>query len=667
MTLSVSVLAPLAVMAALPIFAQVSPGPLSQAHADLEGTTQCLSCHVSGASMDERCTDCHLEIDFQVREGRGLHGQETKTDCVFCHPEHAGRDFELIKWEEGSPDRFDHRRTGWSLEGKHAVLRCEQCHKPEFQNGSVTQLLKRRSVTKSWLGLERDCLSCHRDYHQGTMKADCLSCHVAEGWKPASRFDHAETVFPLTGKHVDTPCAKCHLVPGRAELRNAQGEAVPRYKPVAFDECSACHKDVHGGQLGPQCSTCHVTDGFKIVERGKFDHSKTLYALIGKHLAVECAECHDPQRAWGQKPRHDTCDACHRDPHVGKATLAGRVVDCAECHDVNGFKPSTYTVAQHREANYPLEGRHQTVACDACHRKEPPVTSSASLGEARVLIRSAYEHCRDCHRDLHGGQLAGRQDQGACETCHHVENWKPSTFTVERHAETEFALAGRHAAIECAACHGPERPGLPPLPGPETLGEARVALTTIDQACRTCHYDPHDSRFEPQGVRPIAEGCRGCHGARAFVPSSVDREVHGRFAYPLQGAHRAVPCALCHEELKKAPATVRLLRVDGPSRSLAFEAKHERCESCHTSPHQDQFSHRGDGGECGGCHLVEGWRPADRFDHEQDAEFSLKGGHQKVACERCHGMTPDSEGRPFVVYRPTKKECLDCHGRAAIR
>jgi hypothetical protein len=662
-TLALRVAIVLSVTAALPVAAQVSPGPLSKAHADLEGTTKCLSCHASGSSsIDERCRECHLEIDFQIRNGKGLHGQEAKTDCVGCHPDHAGRGFELINWKEGKPDRFDHRRAGWSLEGKHASLRCEQCHQSEFQKGSVMQLLKRRSATQSWLGLERACLSCHRDNHQGTLKGDCLSCHVASGWKPASRFEHAKTTFPLIGKHAETPCAKCHLVPGRVELRNERGEAVPRYKPVAFDECSACHKDVHAGQLGPRCSTCHVSDGYKIVERGKFDHSKTRYPLNGKHRAVECAQCHDPQRAWGKKPRYDTCDACHRDPHAGTATLAGQVVDCARCHDLNGFEPSTYTVAQHRETTYPLEGKHQTVTCDRCHRKEPPGTPSAFLGEARVLIRPAYAQCRDCHRDLHGSQLARRADQGACEACHRVEGWKPSTFTVEHHAETEFALAGRHTEIECAACHGPERRDLPPLPGPETLGEARVALTTVDQACRTCHHDPHDSRFEPQGARPIDEGCRGCHGERAFVPSRVDAEVHGRLAYPLQGAHRLVPCVLCHEELKKGPATVRLLRVDGPSRPLAFEAKHERCDTCHTSPHHDQFSHREDRGECGGCHLADGWRPAGRFDHERDTEFLLQGAHQKVACERCHGMTLDSEGRPFVVYRPLKKECRDCHG-----
>jgi hypothetical protein len=644
----------LAVSEGLPVAAQVSPGPLSKAHADLEGATKCLSCHASGSSsMDERCRECHREIEFQIRKGLGLHGQEAKTDCVLCHPDHAGSEFELITWEEGEPDRFDHRRAGWSLEGKHATLRCEQCHTPEFQKGAVMQLLMRRSATAGWLGLERDCLSCHRDYHQNTLAGDCLSCHTNEGWKPASRFGHARTVFPLTGKHIDTPCAKCHLVPGRVELATGSGETVPRYKPVAFGDCSDCHNDVHAGQLGPRCVSCHVTDGFKVVERGKFDHSKTRYPLIGKHGVVECASCHDPQRAWGNKPRHDSCDACHRDPHAGKATLSGQVVDCVECHDLNGFKPSIYTVAQHGDTKYPLEGKHQTVACDRCHTKEP---------EAQVLIRPRYEHCRDCHRDLHGDQLARRADQGACETCHRVEGWKPSTFNVERHAETEFALAGRHAEVECAACHGPERRDLPPLPGPEILGEARVALTTVDQACRTCHYDPHDSRFEPQGARPIAAGCRACHAARAFVPSSVDAEFHGRLAYPLQGEHRAVPCVLCHEELKTAPATVLLTRVDGPKRLLTFETKHERCDDCHASPHGDQFSHREDRGECGGCHLVDGWRPADRFDHERDAEFSLLGAHRKVTCDRCHGTTLDSEGRPFVAYRPLNKECRHCHG-----
>ena len=49
--------------------------------------------------------------------------------CAACHPDHAGRDFALISWTEGDPARFDHRRTGWTLEGSHGKVECAKCHK----------------------------------------------------------------------------------------------------------------------------------------------------------------------------------------------------------------------------------------------------------------------------------------------------------------------------------------------------------------------------------------------------------------------------------------------------------------------------------------------------------------------------------------------------------
>ena len=658
----------LSTIALSPARAQVSPGPLAKAHADLEGATKCLQCHASGSdSMNLRCRDCHREIDFQVVRGLGLHGQEEKTECSRCHPDHAGRDFELITWKEGSPKQFDHTRTGWGLEGKHASLRCEQCHKAELQVAGVIKLLKRKDPGESWLGLERRCLSCHQDYHQSTLEENCLSCHAPEAWKPASRFDHGTTGYPLTGKHADVKCEKCHLVPGNVSLKNERGEAIPRYKPVAHQECSSCHKDVHAGQLGPKCASCHVTEGFKIVDKNRFDHSKTHFTLVGKHRSVECAKCHDPQRAWGKKPPFKTCDSCHKDVHAGKATLAGQVVDCGSCHDERAFKPSTYTVVRHRESDYPLEGKHQQVACDRCHLKNPVGVPASTLGEARILMRPAYENCRDCHRDLHGGQLVERTDGGACEACHRVQDWKPSTFTSAQHAEIDFSLEGRHAEAECAACHGPTRKDLNPLPGEEVLGKARVALTTVETLCASCHYDPHSGHFAADGPRPIEDGCRGCHGARAFTPSAVDAEVHRRFDYRLDGAHQAVPCVMCHEELKLAPAEIHLLRVEGASRALKFAAEHERCDACHTAPHGDQFERRADRGACDGCHAVDGWKPAARFDHERNAEFSLRGAHLKVPCESCHKLALDPEGRPRVIYRPVPQDCKDCHGKNVPR
>src|SRR4029077_3611670 len=123
--------------------------------------------------------------------------------------------------------------------------------------------------------------------------------------------------------------------------------------------CASCHEDVHHGRLGTSCDRCHVTVNWKTISKSSFDHDKTKYPLRGRHVEVACDKCHDFS---GTKvtfsPRFANCTDCHKDDHAGTATLASRLVDCTACHVVDGWQPSTYTVAQHRLAKYPLEGRH---------------------------------------------------------------------------------------------------------------------------------------------------------------------------------------------------------------------------------------------------------------------------------------------------------------------
>jgi len=634
--------------------AQISPGPLAEAHADLDDNGKCLRCHVRGsASMNERCLDCHREIGWLQQRGRGLHAAEGAQECLSCHPDHGGRSFALIDWGDGGIEGFDHRRAGWSLEGKHGALKCSQCHRPELQTTRMAELFERKEPGRSWLGLETACLACHQDQHGGALGPACETCHTNLAWKPAAGFRHEQSSFPLTGKHESVACDKCHFVPQRIFARGPEGGPVPRYKPLAHAECSDCHRDVHEGRLGPKCGDCHVTADFGQVGRERFDHSRTRFVLRGAHVRLDCAKCHDSQRAWGKRPPFDRCDSCHRDAHAGTATRGGKIVDCGACHTESAFKPSVYRVADHASSRYPLEGKHREVVCDRCHQKRSPGVDHESLGTAGVLLRPAYAACRDCHEDSHGGQLDDRERHGACEGCHRVEGWKPSTYGADRHRATRLELAGRHAEIDCADCHGPVRKKLPPLTAHEAPGKARVALSTLSPECVSCHHDPHRSRFATTGARPEPEGCLGCHRLSSFRPATVDAKRHDRFGFRLEGGHRAVPCVDCHEELSRPAAETR---------TLLFEERHERCADCHNTPHGGQFRDRPDRGRCDGCHDLDSFRRANRFDHERDAAFALRGGHQGVPCERCHPMRVDDEGRSLVVYRPIEQKCRDCHG-----
>ncbi len=555
------------VAAPLRVTAQISPGPLSKAHAELEGVLKCLECHGIGeAKLDARCLECHVEIEWLRAQGRGLHGADGLGECATCHQEHGGKDFEIVHWGKRGYTSFDHRRAGWELRGRHREAECRTCHREEFHESAVMTLRDGGPGRATWLGLEVACASCHADPHAGRLGSDCAKCHTEHDFR-------------------------------------------------------------------------------KIIDTG-FDHESTRYPLRGAHREVSCAGCHESEAGWIHQPASSNCASCHADPHQGLATIAGRRADCAQCHGVDRFRPSTFTVAMHADGPYPLEGRHVSAACEACH-----VTTKGD----GVKLRMAHARCVDCHADPHGTQLAGRSDGGDCESCHLVEGFRPSTFAVADHQTLAFPLSGSHVEADCRSCHAPDRAR--PNSGRE-LGAAGVRFRFADTECRSCHVDPHRGRFAQDGERPASDGCLSCHDHDRFSPSHVNATVHATYAFPLEGAHAAIPCFECHRELEGDRLASTLIDA-GATPHLGFEIRHRDCRDCHRDPHGGQFEDRG---ACSSCHGLDAWGPAARFDHERDAEFSLVGAHARTACQACHAPTVHADGSTSPRYRPVSRRCEDCHG-----
>jgi hypothetical protein len=591
--------------------AQISPGALARPHRALEGALQCLKCHPVGRkdAMDGACQDCHKEIAWLRAERRGLHGKETIGRCASCHPDHAGADFSLIAWNADSLRGFDHRRTGYRLEGAHTDLKCDACHKQANRVGQAARLAPAGAKPTWWIGLETSCSSCHEDSHRGRIKAPCTDCHTTEAWAPAPRFDHATTDYPLTGKHQDVACRQCHTARS-GTVKPGMSELDPGFPALRFPECSGCHRDPHQARLGAVCSDCHVTSGFAQRPAGGFDHSRTRYALEGRHATVACAACHGTG-ARRRNPGFESCASCHKDSHDSSATVAAKVRDCASCHTVNGFKPSSFGVQKHEQ------GR-----------------------------------CQDCHLESHAAQPARLQGVSGCGSCHRVTSWTTSSYSVELHKAAGLPLEGRHAAATCGACHSARRADLPPLTRTDSLGPARVLFKLGSVACASCHSDPHRSRYQ--------EACTACHTAQSFRPSTMDLASHAQRGFALDGAHRAVPCAACHESLTRPAGGAALLQARVQPAPMVLTTDKKTCAACHPTPHGDQFRQRADG-RCEACHGEDGFKPASRFDHDRDAAFSLKGAHKTVACSQCHPTELVDGQAPRVRYRPVPTTCESCH------
>ena len=552
--------------------AQVSPGPLSKAHAEFDGNLGCNKCHGKGeGEMDRKCMACHEEIALLVKEQRGFHGQKGRKDCAHCHPDHGGRDFALIAWPQGGAEKFDHAQAGWPLKEKHATLSCDKCHTASRVTPAMAGLLKVKRDTP-WVGLEAKCAGCHADIHRGSLGSNCAQCHSEKGWRPVPGFDHGKTAFPLSGLHGKVACAKCHEAESLQLAKDAQGRVKPLYRPLPHGECSACHADPHKGGFGPKCADCHATAGFKVIAKGRFDHDRTRYPLRGKHAALACEKCHNEKTAWGKKPPFATCDGCHKDPHAGQTMLAGKSTDCAACHGVDGFKPSTYTVALHNKSKFPLEGAHAATLCADCHGRSPagdPKLVAAAVGSAKVWMHPVHGRCVDCHRDPHQGRFAAggaRARKGDCLACHSMESFRPSKFDVAAHESAAFHLKGAHRAIPCVACHK-ELEKLPGMTVKAAAASAVLPLASEARACRDCHATPHGIQFD---ARKNGGACDACHGEDRFVPAiAFDHQKVKSF--PLDGKHRNVACAKCHPAVTTS---------DGKTMTL-YRPLSSKCESCH--------------------------------------------------------------------------------------
>jgi len=651
-----------------PLAGQISPGPLAAPHATLEGPTQCTTCHGNRRdAMTGQCAACHKDIGRLLDQRRGFHGSASVrgTSCASCHPDHAGKDFDLIKWPDGSATTFDHRRAGWALAQKHAEATCEDCHTDQFQVPGVKDLSVRKTG-QGYTGLDTTCTNCHEDIHRGALRRTCTACHDAGSWTVTPGFNHDTTAYALTDKHAEVKCDKCHLDARLSPRSDGKGHLVPVYSPVPFASCADCHADPHNGGLGPKCADCHSTRGFAVIDKTRFDHDRTAYPLRGRHVTTACASCHkDFSTPAQKKPVFAACTDCHQDAHNGTATLAGKPVDCASCHSVNGFATSTYTTASHASTSYPLEGKHLTVKCALCHTRSTATAAAKTLGSARVLIRPTFARCLDCHTDDHGGQLKASASQGECTGCHRVTGWTPSTFDSAAHARTKLPLDGRHQEVDCVACHGVGRPGLPPITASAALGKAKFRFQLAEIDCAACHLDPHAGRFASGGARAQAAGCPTCHTTRLFRPSTTTVSAHALFDFPLEGAHRATACSACHEELKRVAAKQpesSLLLGGAHFGALQFEATRE-CADCHKTPHGDQFAAWDARGGCAACHTADAFVPAAEFNHDTDASFPLKGAHETVPCAQCHVRDAAAPPPAPLRYRPLSGRCESCHGK----
>ena len=570
----------------------LSPGPLAKSHASLEGDQHCNDCHSSGKRVDPAgCLKCHGDI--RINAGQGLHGRNYKgKPCEGCHVDHLGKG--LTRWPGGSPDKLDHALTGWVLNGAHQNTACAKCHNKANGRGSPT-----------FIGLSQNCVSCHKDVHQGRFGETCLGCHDEKTWKNLNlkTFNHDQAKFQLRGAHQTVACAKCHFEP-------------PKWIGLKFEACIDCHKDPHAGKLGSSCTNCHEDTRWKPVtfKHGAAKHPGT--SLANGHAPLACTACHDKGNLVAPS-RGKECASCHKVSH--KAPF-GR--GCVSCHGTIQWLglPHSVGLTAHVRTAFPLTGKHQSVNCASCHKPELP--------REQRYRKLAFGRCVDCHADQHRGEFA-KQASGECAPCHTTAGYRPTLFGAVSHNATRFPLVGKHAATACSACHTAPRP--------------RLDLHVTKQVCADCHENPHGDQF----AKEMAQGgCGQCHQPLGWKLPKIDHST-----WPLTGAHATAQCDSCHHPSPED-------RKSG--RGSSYRGVPRNCNGCHDDVHLGQFRLTAPVLECDKCHSTKVFK-IPTFDHQGIAGWALTGEHAKVDCAKCHRPAKLKDESITTRWRLPSAECKFCH------
>ncbi len=537
-------------------------------------------------------------------------------------------------------------QTGESLGGvtSHADLsaECDACHAAPW---GADKMGDRCMACHTEISAQlQNVSSLHGSLMQDVPDLQCRACHPEHRGPDASlvemdpaTFPHDAVGFALTAHAQKTDgtafaCGDCHL------------QNVASFEAAV---CADCHQQIdsafteaHTAAYGSDCLACH--DGVETYG-ANFDHNQAAFQLVGKHAAVNCADCHTNAHAIDDfKNTATECAACHQkdDPHNGNFGD-----DCSVCHTPEDWEATSF---DHNLLAFKLEGKHGRVECEQCHINN--------------TFKGTPTDCYACHQkdDQHNGQFGTD-----CAACHTPSDWDNVSFD---HNSFAFPLEGKHARAECDECH------------------TNNTFKGTPTDCYACHQkdDQHNGQF--------GTDCAACHNSSDWDNVSFD---HNSFAFKLEGKHARVECEKCHVNNTfqgtptdcyachqkddnhngqfgtecgacHTPASWEDATFDHSLAAFPLTGAHVnvRCEKCHVNNtfagtpsqcvacHADPAFHAGAfGADCASCHSTSGWRPAEyRGSHPGIADeggFGIR--HGNTTCRTCHTNTV----RDYT--------CLACH------
>jgi hypothetical protein len=457
--------------------------------------------------------------------------------------------------------------------------------------------------------------------HGADFKISCSNCHSSKGWqfdKSVYSFDHSTTKLPLAGQHKEVSCRQCHPTLVFSEAKT---------------ECITCHKDVHQGTTGADCSRCHTTSSWLVNNISEI-HRTSRFPLVGAHRTADCLQCHKSESLARYDVPGINCIDCHRETYLATTDPnhleAGLSVECMNCHPSNSFQ---WGGAGFNHNFFPLVQGHASPKCSDCH--------------TTGLYKDAKPDCFSCHEKEYMGALNPDHNASGftktCTECHSLNpGWKPANFD-----HNFFSLTLGHANAKCTDCH---------------IGGVYKSTPV---ACNSCHQKDYVATTNPDhNASGFSVTCTDCHTTNpGWKPTTFN---HTRF--PLTLGHAVPTCADCHK---------------GNYSTISAD-----CYSCHQADYSKTINPNHQtlifSTTCTLCHSTNpGWKPATFTQH--DAQFPIYSGRhqgQWTTCVDCHTNSsnygvftcitchahnkPDMDNKHIGEvsgYSYNSSECFRCHPR----
>ncbi|MFQ5823039.1 MAG: hypothetical protein ACE5JB_03190 [bacterium] len=387
-------------------------------------------------------------------------------NCEVCHVTTSWTDI-----------MFNHNRTKFPLEDRHKEVDCKSCHNIE-----------------DFSTIGSNCISCHQDVHQAKMGGDCERCHTVQGWEIFNVEEiHANSRFPLLGRHTLVDCWSCHQ-------NQQQGDFA-----LLTTDCISCHQQEYLETENPN----HVANSFSIL----------------------CQECHD-MNDWPPAffPNHDALFPIFSGEHDGAWS------DCMDCHRNSATFQEFSCLNCHEHRQSIMDEKHRGLsgyayesnACWSCH----PTGSEAGITENHDsdffpifsgTHQDAWQECVECHVSPQGFEVV------SCINCHEHE---PSKTNAEHSGITGYT----YGTDNCLLCHPNGEKGEfrdhDNLFFPIFSGEHR---NKWDNDCSICHTDPNNRKIF---------SCLNCH---EHNQTKMDEKHRGKNDY----VYESNACFDCHPDGKE--------------------------------------------------------------------------------------------------------------------